>query len=232
MALTELEFGTGYPKINAIWKRNPKGNRVIPGAYASPWFEELMHARWVWAEKIDGTNIGFRWLPTEDRVIICGKTANASFPGDLIEKIEWIANPEVFRRMFGDTHVKVFGEGFGPGIQQNGGGYRPDKGFILFDVQKGTEAGLTPSSPFLGGGPLHNVAEGLGVEIVKVIDTCTLAQAWSHMVDREYESTYPNHVLEGVVGRPETPYYVRTGNDDLKLVQCKLKYVDVDALEG
>lgn len=229
MALTELEFGPGYPKIHALWKRTPNGKRVIPGAYASSYLEELYNVRWLWTEKIDGTNIGLRWIPDENRVVICGKTANAVFHPGLYKALEEIANPETFRRMFEDKHVKLFGEGYGAGVQK-GGGYRADQGFILFDVQKGTKEGITTSSPFLGGGSVENVANGLGVAKVNVLDECTIAQAWSKMVDHEYESTFPNAPLEGIVGRPITPYYVRH-NEEIRPVLCKIKYVDVDALD-
>lgn len=227
--LSEYEFGVGYPKINALWKRTTNGKRVIPGAFASHYLDDLYHAQWVWTEKIDGTNIGLRWLPDEDRVVICGKTANAAFHAGLYSYLETIADPKLFRYIFGDSHAKLFGEGYGAGIQK-GGGYRTDQGFIAFDLQMGDKYGISASSPFMGGGKLNQVASSMGVYTVNVIDECSIAHAWSKMVDHEYEGTFPGVQLEGIVGRPVTPYYVRN-NEEIRPVLCKLKYCDVDALD-
>jgi hypothetical protein len=229
MALSELEFGPGYPKINALWKRTPNGKRVIPGAYATKYLEDLYLARWTWTEKIDGTNIGLRWLPEENRVVICGKTANAAFHGGLYARLEEIADPDKFRALYGDNHVKVFGEGYGAGIQK-GSGYLPHQDFIVFDVQMGNKYGISASSPFMGGGAINDAADMLGVPTVNVLDECSIAGAWSKMVDHEYESTFPGVPLEGIVGRPVTSYYVRFG-EEIRPVLCKLKYCDVDALD-
>jgi len=46
-----------YPKIQSVFKRDPKTHKFIIGEYSTPEFEYLKDCIWIGTEKIDGTNI-------------------------------------------------------------------------------------------------------------------------------------------------------------------------------
>jgi hypothetical protein len=223
--VTDITFPT-YPKINSLWKRNPKGNLVLPGQFASRAIRDLKDAVWYWAEKIDGMNIRFYWDGA--RVHLGGRTDNAQFSDHIRNSLMALIDIDAWRAEFGDTHVIVFGEGYGAGIQK-GGGYRDTPGFITFDIQMGGHWGINQSCPFIGHGSMSAVAHRLGFDVVKTLDCTTVLDAWDKMENRFYESTYPGHELEGIVGRPEQPFYLREAVR-MTPVMCKMKYVDVDQL--
>jgi RNA ligase len=215
-------FGPAYPKINSLWKRDKdKHNIIIPGDFAQPEFEDLRHARWTWTEKIDGTNIRLFW--NGSTLTIGGKTDNANIPAPLYKELEGLLTEEMLAQQFGyGNEVTLFGEGYGAGIQK-GGEYRATPGFILFDVVIG---GI-----YLTRESVQDVAIELGLDMVAEYGISTLADAWDMMVDRRYESTYPDHELEGIVGRPVSRFYVYTGHSISPLL-CKMKYVDISSWEA
>jgi len=219
------EFGPAYPKINSLWKRDPSNRNIIkPGEFASEVFEALYDAEWEWTEKIDGTNIRIYYdgyhVPTE--AVIGGRTDNAQIPADLYEALRPLTDGIRFCEVFGTSqsvNVTLYGEGYGPKIQKNGGGYRSDPGFILFDVRIG--------NTWLKREAVADIAEKFGVPHVAVLDSCSLASAWMNMVGGEYKSTFPEHELEGIVGRPKTRFYTNTGHG-FSPVLAKIKYSDID----
>jgi hypothetical protein len=215
------QFGSAYPKINSLWKRDQnKKNIIIPGDFAQPEFEDLRHARWTWTEKIDGTNIRIYWDGAT--VNIGGRTDNANIPAPLYSALTNIVAKIDFAQQFGyGTSVTLFGEGYGAGIQK-GGGYRSTPGFILFDVVVG---GI-----YLTRESVLDVAAELGLDVVQQYGVFTLAEAWSHMLTRKFVSTYHEHELEGIVGRPVSRLYIYTGHSISPLL-CKMKYCDIDDYE-
>ena len=53
-----------YPKIYGPFKRHTEGpdkNKLIPGSWTVPEFEDLECNDWIWTEKVDGTNIRVHW---------------------------------------------------------------------------------------------------------------------------------------------------------------------------
>jgi hypothetical protein len=126
-------------------------------------------------EKIDGMNMRAVWNPYDDpEVYIYGRTDRAQIPGDLMEQMRSFANTETFTRVFGldengeplyekhPSQVVLFGEGYGPGIQQ-GGHYRADKDFALFDV--------CINGRWCRWDTVTEIAEALDVETVPVLGT-------------------------------------------------------------
>ena len=126
-----------YHKIEAIFKRDEQSKKVIE-QYRNPTVEFLKDNIWQFTEKVDGTNIRVHW--DGHKVEFGGRTDRADIPKPLLEKLEELfgghENEEIFEQKFGETDVILFGEGYGPKIQ-NGGLYRDDVSFILFDVQVG-----------------------------------------------------------------------------------------------
>src|SRR3989304_3616139 len=94
-----------------------------------PAFGYLADLEWEWTEKVDGTNI--RIALTESGPVLGGKTEAAQIHAFLLPVLN-----EIGARGTGMGFLEgltLVGEGYGPKIQ-SGGGYRPDHGFILFDV--------------------------------------------------------------------------------------------------
>lgn len=216
------KFGPTYPKIHTLWKRDSK-NRIIVGDFARDEFQELAHASFVWTEKLDGTNTRFYWNGSS--VTIGGRTDNANWNPRVLAELEKIANPYAFESVFGLKHVVLYGEAFGAGIQK-GGGYSENVLFRPFDLRVGTEEGITYNSPFTGRHKVKGIADALGVEPVEVLGVYSLKDAWYGMERGDFRSTYPGHELEGIVGRPETPFYVANG-ESLTPVLVKMKYRDL-----
>ena len=46
-----------YHKIQSIYKRDEKTRKFIEGQWSLPEFEYLQNNRWLWTDKVDGTNI-------------------------------------------------------------------------------------------------------------------------------------------------------------------------------
>jgi hypothetical protein len=211
-------FGPAYPKINSLWKRDPKTNLVIPGEFADWHFEDLQNAPWHWTEKIDGTNVRLYW--DETGVTIGGRTDKAVFNPTVYSALESLIDVNYWADTFGNTPTTVFGEGYGAGIQK-GGGYRETPGFIVFDVLQ--------NGRFLSGSKVADIAASLGLDMVHYFGEYTLNQAWAKMLCWEFESTFPGHELEGIVGRPSRGYHAPRG-DSFSPILCKMKYCDVQGI--
>ena len=121
-----------YPKIQSLFKRDPETNysTFLDGQYADEAFEFLMQTNWYATEKVDGTNMRIR-LNDDGTFDVGGRTERAQIHEDLLAHMFQEVGPRIPRSLTGMT---FFGEGYGAGIQKGGGRYRPDKGFIVFDV--------------------------------------------------------------------------------------------------
>jgi len=233
-----------YQKIHSVYKRTPKG-MFIRGDYAAPEVEYLQDLEWVWTEKVDGTNIriGLEEVPVykdepvtmddndpprltagpvpvgvELKYRVKGRTDNAQIPPRLLAAIEALDLERKLREHF-DGPVCLYGEGYGAKIQKGGGNYRPDQGFILFDVTVGQWQ--------LRRKDVVAVAEKLGIDVVPEVFQGTVDEALE-LVDREegVQSAWGCFRAEGLVGIPRVPLYDRKGNR----IAVKLKSKDFDRL--
>lgn len=119
-----------YPKIETLYDRDEKF-KVIPGALRRPEF--ALPRRWVVTEKIDGTNIRVG-MTADGAVSFAGRTDSAQIPPHLLAYLAaTFTRDRMAAALAPETEVVLFGEGYGAKIQ-NGGDYRPDVGFALFDV--------------------------------------------------------------------------------------------------
>lgn len=203
-----------YQKIPAPFRRATEGsrrNQVIPGCWTSPGIEATADLRWVWTEKVDGTNIRIHW--DGHRVTYGGRTDNAQIPARLIAALDGLVTEELFEQQFGETAATLYGEGYGAGIQK-GGNYRPDQSFVLFDVRVG--------GFWLLRDDVEGVGKGMGLDVVPVVCEGSLALAiatvrgglWSHWNAEQF--------AEGVVGVTAAGLLDRSGH---RLI-CKVKHVD------
>lgn len=194
-----------YHKIEAVYERDVNGTKkLIEGKYRNEAVEFLANNKWEFTEKIDGTNIRIYW--DGDRIIFAGRTERAQIPSHLVNKLsEMFLNnetEELFEQKFGEKEVILFGEGYGVKIQ-NGGAYRPDVSFILFDVMIGDN--------YQSRETVEDVARCFNLEIVPIVMCGTIKEAVD-FVKEHPASTIGNAKMEGVVGRPIVEMKDRCGN--------------------
>lgn len=137
-----------YPKIDSLFKREgydyaktgikPNGKQLLIGEYARPEFESI--CRWHVEEKIDGMNIRVMYEKQQgtngpiDWVGYRGRTDNAVIPSQLGNWLRENLSIEKLAKQFANAQeVILFGEGYGPGIQQ-GDYYSKEQQFHLFDA--------------------------------------------------------------------------------------------------
>ena len=125
-----------YPKIETIFSRDTEGTKkLIFGTYRDETVKYIRFNDWQFTEKIDGTNISVEW--DGHAVSFHGRIERAQIPKHLLEYLEktflTTEAEELFEQTYGDKNVILYGEGYGAKIQ-NGGNYRSDVSFILFDV--------------------------------------------------------------------------------------------------
>ncbi len=143
-----------YHKIQSVFKRDPDNHykTFLMWDWSEPEFSYLADNMWVATEKIDGTNT--RIHVGTSGFCVGGRTDNAQLQVDLMNRLNDVGNRTAGLGLDGLT---LYGEGYGAGIQKGGGGYRPDKGFILYDVM------VTDTGMFLERENVFDIANKLGV---------------------------------------------------------------------
>ena len=204
-----------YHKIETLFERDVNGTKkLIEGKFRNETIEFLANNAWVFTEKIDGTNIRIHW--DGHKVEFAGRTDRAQIPMPLMDYLNntfgSIEAEELFEQKFGESDVILFGEGYGPKIQ-NGGAYRDDVSFILFDVQIG--------DTWLKRESVEDIARTFGIDVVPIIFTGSLQQAVDY-VKTKPKSTIGTANMEGLVGRPAVEMRDRMG----KRVIVKIKVCD------
>ncbi|WP_300924565.1 RNA ligase family protein [uncultured Clostridium sp.] len=208
-----------YHKIDAIFKRDETTKKVIE-EYRNEEVEFLKDCIWQFTEKVDGTNIRVHW--DGHRVEFGGRTDKAQIPVHLVNKLNELfggpANEELFEQKFGEADVILYGEGYGPKIQ-NGAFYRDDVSFILFDAQVG--------ETYLKRDAIEDIAIYFNIDIIPILFEGTLTKGI------EYVKKHPQSVIakngammEGVVARPKVELRTRMG----KRIIVKIKWEDMKDL--
>lgn len=203
-----------YHKIETLYNRDIEGSRnLIEGSYRSKAVEFCKDLIWQFTEKIDGTNIRVMW--DGHKVTYGGRTERSGIPAHLTNKlIELFGSEEteqMFEQVFGEKEVIFFGEGYGVKIQ-NGGLYRPDVSFILFDVMIN---GNYQDRPMV-----EQAAKQFGLEVVPIVLEGTLQDGVDYVKSKPM-STIGKAPMEGLVGRPKVELQDRCGNR--LIVKIKVK---------
>ncbi len=205
---------TPYHKIETVFKRDPdtQFKTLLDGQFAEPEFEFLADNRWVFTEKVDGTNVRVMWDGTN--MTFAGKSDKAQMTPKLMFALGELFGDSLstFTNLWEDGGVCLYGEGYGAGIQ-SGGNYRAEQSFILFDVKVGEW--------WLKRDGVYDVAERFGIDIVPIVGKGTLYDMVG-MVQRGFESTWQDFTAEGIVARPETELCTRGG----KRIITKIKHKD------
>ena len=215
-----------YHKVHGLYKRYREGEKkgkFIIGEYSRSEFELLKDIKWVWTEKIDGTNIRVCWYrcPLVDKVEFKGKTDKAEVPKHLLERLKELFPPEKLRTLFPLSEeapdVCLYGEGYGYKIQKGckyfGGEKKVD--FILFDIKIG--------NTWLKREDVEEITRQLGIDVVPIIGEGTIDQAVEIMTKQGFYSTFSDSFLaEGIVLRPKIELLDRRGHR----IITKLKHKD------
>lgn len=202
-----------YHKIQTVYKRDPetKFKTLLEGEYSLPEFEYLADNEWIWTEKVDGTNI--RVMFDGEQITFGGKTDNAQIPSQLVRRLQEIFLPllDVFKAKLSDG-VCLYGEGYGAKIQKDGGNYRSDQDFVLFDAKIGDW--------WLQRVDVEDIAQDLGLDIVPINGSGTLKK----MVECAkvgIKSAWGDFQAEGFVARPATELKTRSGGRIITKIKCK-----------
>lgn len=204
-----------YEKIETVFCRDTNGTkRLILNNYRNPTIAYLKDNMWLFTEKVDGTNIRVHW--DGHKVEFGGRTDKAQIPGPLLSKLnEMFATSEaeeLFEQTWGDKDVILFGEGYGPKIQ-NGGEYRSDVSFILFDVLVGDN--------YQEREWVEETAQMFNIDVVPIVLTGTIQDGIDYVM-KHPQSTMGTAMMEGVVGRPMIELRDRRG----ERVIVKIKWED------
>lgn len=204
-----------YNKIDTLYKRDMEGTKkLLEGEFRNPAVEFLKDNVWTFTEKIDGTNIRVYW--DGHKVQFGGRTERAQIPSDLVNYLNSVFGTneaeQIFEEKFGETEVILFGEGYGPKIQ-NGGAYRNDVSFIMFDV--------LISGNYQPRESVEDIAKAFGIDVVPIIFEGTIQQGVD-FVKTHPKSTMGTAFMEGLVGRPKVEMRDRCG----KRVIVKIKWED------
>ena len=201
-----------YHKIQSIFKRDMQSKRkeLIVGDWTTPEFEFLADNKWVFTEKVDGTNI--RVIFKGGIFSFGGRTDRAQIPAPLIERLHEVFLPmeRLMAEMFPDGAV-LYGEGYGAKIQKGGGNYRPDQDFVLFDVRAGDWWLQRPN--------VEGIAEKLKIDVVPVIGEGSLHEAVA-IARAGFRSTWGEFEAEGIVARPKTEICARSGRRIIAKIKC------------
>ena len=203
-----------YNKIETLYERDINGTKkLIEGKFRNETVEFLANNVWEFTEKIDGTNIRIYW--DGHKITFGGRTDRASIPSHLVNKLNEIflteETEQLFEQKFGEMEVILFGEGYGVKIQ-NGGDYRSDVGFILFDVLIGDNYQSRES--------VEDIAIAFGLEIVPIVLRGTIQEAVD-FIKTNPRSTIGKAKMEGVVGRPKVELQDRCGHRLIVKIKCR-----------
>lgn len=237
--MTEPWVMPTYPKIDTYYNRGDDFSVDLTRP-RRPEFTAI--DRWLFTEKVDGTNIrlGFRRFPSTSivpavvgggvQMEVGGRSNNAQLPKPLSEwfnKTQWMlrSQAETILFKYDIDSLIVFGEGYGPKIQKGGGNYRQDQSFIVFDV-------LINEVSWLNETAITEVAQTLGFTRVPDYAIGTIEDAISIVTNPKMPSNVAadngmpvDFEIEGVVARPLAPLYDNRG----RRVMWKLKGSDFRA---
>ena len=201
-----------YHKIQTIYKRDPetKNKNLLEGDFSLPEFKYLATNKWIFTEKVDGTNIRVIW--DGETVRFGGRTDNAQIYVPLLDRLQELFDSLIMAEVFKGPIV-LYGEGYGSKIQKGGGNYIPDGvDFVLFDISAG--------DTFLERDKVTEIANYMSLDQVPVIGEGTLYDA-VEMARNGFTSTWGDFQAEGIVARPETELKDRRGSRIITKIKCR-----------
>lgn len=206
-----------YEKIETIFVRDDNTKKLNENIFRNETVEFLKDLEWEFTEKIDGTNIRVVW--DGHKVSYYGRTDKAQIPSQLMNRLIELfggdVNEEMFEQKFGETPVMLIGEGYGAKIQ-NGGDYRADNNFILFDV--------CINDNYLSRENVKDIANYFNIDVVPTIMIGKLQDGINY-VKSNPNSKIGTAKAEGLVARPLVELKDRCGNR--LIVKIKVRDFDI-----
>lgn len=125
-----------YPKIDSLFVRDEKTFKFTTNRqFKDPAVEYLRNNRWIYTEKIHGMNCRIIWDAEIETVIVSGRTDNSQMSNRLFQMLLELVPVALFKELYPETSMCIYGEGFGLGINK-GGKYNPDENeFRVFDIK-------------------------------------------------------------------------------------------------
>lgn len=201
-----------YEKIETIFCRDDKTKKLNENIWRNETIKYLKDIDWEFTEKIDGTNIRIYW--DGHKVQYFGRTEKAQIPSQLMNKLIELfggnVNEEMFEQKFGNNEVMLIGEGYGAKIQ-NGGNYREDNSFILFDV--------CINNKYLSRENIKDIANYFNMELIPTIFIGNLQKGIDY-VKSNPKSTIGTANMEGLVARPLKELKDENGNRLIVKIKC------------
>lgn len=204
-----------YQKIPGPYLRHtepgPNHNKLIEGAWSSPALEATAKLKWLWTEKVNGTNIRVHW--DGHKVTYGGRTDDALLPARLLPILDALVPEELFEQKFNGVPVTLYGEGYGAGIVNGSGVYRPDMSFVLFDVKIDGWWLLRPN--------VEDVAVSMGLDVVPLVCEGPISNAIDTIKLGLVSRWNPNVLVEGLVGTTAAGLLARDGSRLIVKVKTK-----------
>jgi hypothetical protein len=199
-----------YHKIQSLFERDRQTNKLIEGKWTLPEFEYLQSNEWIFTEKVDGTNV--RIMFDGEKIRFGGREDDAQLSVHLFSELTDLFFPQIdtFKKKFPDG-VCLYGEGYGPKIQDVGHLYSDKYSFVLFDVRIG-EWWLQQEN-------VQDVAINLGLDVVPIIGIGSLHEAIDRCRDG-FNSQWGDFRAEGIVARPRVDLQTRGGDRIITKVKC------------
>ena len=202
-----------YRKIPNVFKFDEKYKKIVD---LNEPFKSLSELTWVGTEKVDGTNIRIHW--DGHKIEIGGRTDKAEFQADLKTYLDSIFLTEemeyIFEQVFGEKDAMIFGEGYGPKIQ-NGGTYSDTPKFIVFDIDiNGYHLNRTK---------VNEVSKKLGLDSVPIVFFGDIYDAIKFVANNPSSKINAKHEMEGLVLELEDLDIYDSKGERIK---CKCKYRD------
>lgn len=192
---------TEYHKIDSLFKRDQKG-KMLWGEFSRPEFEYLWNNRWVFTEKVDGTNVRVLW--DGEKINFGGRTDSAQMPTFLLARLNELFPAEKMAGVFTGPAC-LYGEGYGAKIQKGGGNYKADGvDFVLFDIRIGDW--------WLRREDVDDIAVKLGIRSVPIVGIGDLQMMVDMVSSGGFQSAWGGFVAEGIVARPEVELKDRAGH--------------------
>ena len=213
-----------YHKIETIYERDLKTKKLLVGKYRNSIVEYLKDSKWIFTEKIDGTNI--RIYYDGHKIHIAGRTDKSIIPEHLLAYLNYLFINEdmeqVFEQLFGEKEAYIFGEGYGPKIQKDGHKYNNIPSFVVFDIKI--------NEVYLSYDDMITLCKQLNLDYVPVVLFGTIDEAiskvkmhnLSQLAVRNLKRQEDVAYSEGVVGRPLFELKDKMG----KRIIVKIKYSD------
>lgn len=222
-----------YPKIDSLFKREgydyaktgikPNGKQLLIGEYAREEFESI--SWWHVEEKINGMNIRVLYEKQEgthgpiDWVAYRGRTDSAVLPSQLGSWLREHLSIQKLAQQFVDAReVVLFGEGYGPGIQQ-GDYYSREQKFFLFDAVIDGHWLSKDKVKTLGYElEIYDNLIDVGILSTQEIVEFVKSKPFSHLALME---TNEKRTMEGVIARAHPLMFCRSRHPIMFKLKCK-----------